>query len=177
MTVDQYRQQCPLNGTRISESEGFVVGECADKPQEYVEFRGGQVVAVMTPPEMYERLAALRCKTAPDPKTCRDGIFQFAAEYESNKAEMGRKNRNAADKENWRRFFDGIGSTGEAMSASSNAMETRRPAQDLSKPMTAVCFSRGERIEGLNKLCLYDCTGSPVVITQSASSMCPMKPN
>lgn len=36
------------------------------------------------------------------------------------------------------------------------------------------CFSKGERVSGMNKLCIYDCLGSAHVVTQNAVSLCPL---
>lgn len=36
------------------------------------------------------------------------------------------------------------------------------------------CFSKGEQVSGMNKICYYDCLGSRAAITQSAVSLCPL---
>jgi hypothetical protein len=37
-----------------------------------------------------------------------------------------------------------------------------------------MCFSRGEQVAGMNKICFYDCLGSGHAVTQSAVSLCPL---
>lgn len=34
------------------------------------------------------------------------------------------------------------------------------------------CYARGEQTSGMNKICYYDCLGSPRAVTQSAVSLC-----
>lgn len=34
------------------------------------------------------------------------------------------------------------------------------------------CYARGEQVSGMNKICYYDCLGSPRAVTQSAVSLC-----
>jgi hypothetical protein len=36
------------------------------------------------------------------------------------------------------------------------------------------CYSQGERVSGMNKICYYDCLGSAYAQTQSAVSLCPL---
>ena len=39
------------------------------------------------------------------------------------------------------------------------------------------CFKSGEQTSGMNKICYYDCLGSTVAITISATSLCPLSIN
>jgi len=36
------------------------------------------------------------------------------------------------------------------------------------------CFSRGERIDGLNKMCFYDCISGRMATTIGAAQLCPI---
>lgn len=39
---------------------------------------------------------------------------------------------------------------------------------------SATCFFTHERSSGMNKICYYDCLGSPAAITVSAVQLCPL---
>jgi len=41
----------------------------------------------------------------------------------------------------------------------------------------AICFYKGERTSGMNKICFYDCLGSAAAITISAVALCPLNIN
>lgn len=71
-------------------------------------------------------------------------------------------------------FSQRLAAAGRALSAASpTAPEPVRSARNLNAPMMrTTCFSKGERVSGMNKLCFYDCLGSAHVVTQSAVSMC-----
>lgn len=43
--------------------------------------------------------------------------------------------------------------------------------------VAAVCFLTGEQASGMNKICYYNCLGSPAAITVSAVQLCPMSIN
>ena len=36
------------------------------------------------------------------------------------------------------------------------------------------CIYTGEQMSGINKICYYDCAGSPAAITVPAYDLCPM---
>ena len=38
----------------------------------------------------------------------------------------------------------------------------------------ATCFKKGEVIDGMNKICFYDCLGSTAAITVGAAQLCPI---
>ena len=40
-----------------------------------------------------------------------------------------------------------------------------------------MCFFKGERTSGMNKICYYDCLGSEAAITISSISLCPLSIN
>jgi|RhiMetdeSRZDD1v2_1073273.scaffolds.fasta_scaffold300780_2 hypothetical protein len=43
------------------------------------------------------------------------------------------------------------------------------------KPIrVAACFSTGEQDAGMNKICYYDCLGSPVAINIESTQLCPL---
>jgi hypothetical protein len=37
-----------------------------------------------------------------------------------------------------------------------------------------MCFKKGERVSGMNKICFYDCMGSAAAITIGAVELCPL---
>lgn len=43
--------------------------------------------------------------------------------------------------------------------------------------VAATCFKTGESTSGMNKICYYDCLGSPAAITISSTSLCPLSIN
>ncbi len=51
------------------------------------------------------------------------------------------------------------------------------PQPYYNSPATMTCFYRNEYSSGFNKVCNYDCLGSPYAITQSSASLCPMNLN
>ena len=40
--------------------------------------------------------------------------------------------------------------------------------------LAMMCFSSGEQISGMNKICYYNCGGSQAAITVSSASLCPL---
>lgn len=42
------------------------------------------------------------------------------------------------------------------------------------EPLAVTCFSRGERVSGMNKICFYDCMGSDVAINVKSYELCPL---
>ncbi len=49
--------------------------------------------------------------------------------------------------------------------------ETKTDTQDQ---LALLCFSTGQEIDGLNKICYYDCAGSRAAITVSSIDLCPI---
>ncbi|MEI8180760.1 hypothetical protein, partial [Aestuariivirga sp.] len=45
------------------------------------------------------------------------------------------------------------------------------PDQDMK--VAVMCFSKGEQLSGMNKICYYDCMGSAAAITIGAAQLCP----
>lgn len=43
--------------------------------------------------------------------------------------------------------------------------------------LAVLCFSTGERISGMNKICYYDCLGSAAAITIKSYALCPLSIN
>lgn len=43
--------------------------------------------------------------------------------------------------------------------------------------VAATCFSTGEQVSGMNKICYYDCLGSAVAITVRSIDLCPLSIN
>ena len=37
-----------------------------------------------------------------------------------------------------------------------------------------LCFKTGERVDGMNKICYYDCAGSAAAITVRSHELCPI---
>lgn len=66
----------------------------------------------------------------------------------------------------------GVASVGAAQldtrSSPANASLRAVPVQ------SATCFFTHERSSGMNKICYYDCLGSPAAITVSAVQLCPL---
>ncbi|BAQ16936.1 hypothetical protein [Methyloceanibacter caenitepidi] len=44
-------------------------------------------------------------------------------------------------------------------------------------PALVMCFFSHEVASGMNKICYYDCLGSPAAITISSVSLCPLNIN
>lgn len=52
---------------------------------------------------------------------------------------------------------------------------SKATGQTEAAPMAGItCFKTGEQTSGMNKICYYDCLGSPAAITISAVSLCPL---
>jgi hypothetical protein len=51
---------------------------------------------------------------------------------------------------------------------------SKAAGQTGASPMTVTCFKTGEQTSGMNKICYYDCLGSPAAITISAVALCPL---
>jgi len=43
--------------------------------------------------------------------------------------------------------------------------------------VAVVCFAKGERVSGMNKICYYDCLGSEAAITIKSYQLCPLQIN
>lgn len=43
--------------------------------------------------------------------------------------------------------------------------------------VAVLCFKTGERVDGMNKICFYDCLGSAAAITIGATQLCPLSIN
>jgi hypothetical protein len=68
-----------------------------------------------------------------------------------------------------------LSGTGAALGGASQAQEpvpTRSP-----RPLTQACFKRSEVASTFNKICYYDCMGSPYAETISSTSLCPLTVN
>jgi len=52
--------------------------------------------------------------------------------------------------------------------------QSPKPAKPAGIQVAVVCFKSGEQVTGMNKICYYDCMGSPVAITLSSVSLCPL---
>ncbi len=57
---------------------------------------------------------------------------------------------------------------------SSTNCVTPKQSTKQNTQVAVTCFSQGERISGMNKICYYDCLGSEVAITISAVALCPL---
>jgi len=163
MTVDQYRMSCPLDGMIISQGEDLVIGECRDKPAEYVEFRAGRVVSVMTEPQMFDRLVEFRCKGQSDFEKCRNVVLQKAAQHAASKAKAGQEAR----KDEWDRTVGSLRFSingGDSSAAESGVM-----------PMSGqICQFIREVPANMNKICYYDCLGTTVAENLSSTALCPL---
>ncbi|TPJ59957.1 hypothetical protein [Mesorhizobium sp. B2-6-1] len=62
-----------------------------------------------------------------------------------------------------------VGSALQGMSEASK----QQPAQQMSAPATHTCYAAGESVDGMNKICFYDCATGRAAATVSAASMCP----
>lgn len=47
-------------------------------------------------------------------------------------------------------------------------------APPIPEASAVMCFHRGERISGMNKICYYDCLGSAYAITIRSTELCPL---
>lgn len=47
-------------------------------------------------------------------------------------------------------------------------------SKDPAVQRVATCFGNGETSSGMNKICYYDCLGSPAAITIPITSLCPL---
>ena len=165
MSVDQYRMTCPLDGMVISQDGDWVIGECRDKPGEYVEFKAGRITGVLTEQQMFERLADFKCRVSSDQTACRNFVLQQAAQHASQKAQDGRKARQAEWQSALSRMEFSINSPPAALAQS----------VDSATPMSGqMCIFSREAPAGMNKICYYDCIGTLVAQNQSAVSLCPL---
>jgi hypothetical protein len=60
--------------------------------------------------------------------------------------------------------------------AATSAGAAPAPSLKSETPMqtAVVCFKKGERTSGMNKICYYDCMGSDTAITIGAVELCPL---
>lgn len=58
------------------------------------------------------------------------------------------------------------------------ATAAEAPRSDLRPFKVALlCFSKGEQVSGMNKICYYDCAGSTVAINVKSFELCPLNLN
>lgn len=50
-------------------------------------------------------------------------------------------------------------------------------APPVEQKVAVMCFSKGEQVSGMNKICYYDCLGSMAAITISSVQLCPLTIN
>lgn len=48
------------------------------------------------------------------------------------------------------------------------------PPQPSTQKVAMTCFSKGEQVSGMNKICYYDCLGSTVAINVNSYELCPL---
>lgn len=48
------------------------------------------------------------------------------------------------------------------------------PPAPAPTPIGVTCFGRGNVASGMNKICYYDCRGSPAAITIGSAEICPL---
>ena len=56
--------------------------------------------------------------------------------------------------------------------AHAEVLTPRKPTR-----LALLCFSKGEQISGMNKICYYDCAGSASAITVKSYELCPLSIN
>lgn len=66
-----------------------------------------------------------------------------------------------------------IGLAALVLASTGSSMPDQAPAPRVA----AVCFSKGEQISGMNKICYYDCLGSLAAITIPSYKLCPLTIN
>lgn len=118
------------------------------------------------------------CATSPevaaleDDATCAGwGAAAGSPDYAACRAALTAK-RSADTARANQRFFAAMGAM-QAVGGNASA-PARSPVSFDAPPIRTTCFSKGERVSGMNKLCVYDCLGSAHVVTQSAVSLCPL---
>lgn len=64
------------------------------------------------------------------------------------------------------------------LQSAAQTLQRSQPAQQSDLPdaggVATTCFSRGEQTSGFNKICYYDCLGSPAAITRASTDLCPL---
>lgn len=76
----------------------------------------------------------------------------------------------AAEKERKRQFNNALGELGRQM------LQPKVYAQPQNETEQKGCHRRGERTQGFNKLCFYDCMKGPYVLNIGATDLCPLHP-
>lgn len=64
-----------------------------------------------------------------------------------------------------------------SFSAPDQSPPTLSVAPHSETKVAVMCFKTGEQTGGMNKICYYDCLGSPAAITVSSVSLCPLSIN
>ena len=54
------------------------------------------------------------------------------------------------------------------------SIEGQSKVPDANSKVAATCFFQYEETGGMNKICYYDCLGSPAAITISSVQLCPL---
>lgn len=61
-----------------------------------------------------------------------------------------------------------------ASASSSSPGGNHQPDNESARTNATMCFAKGERVDGMNKICYYDCLGSDYAITIKAHQLCPL---
>ncbi len=110
-----------------------------------------------------------------DDATCMSwGLFVGSPDYarcrtaltEQRNQQMAAQNKATSER---------IAAFGRAMQGVGSAAPAMTPVQPARA--TTVCFGKGERISGFNKICFYDCLGSAHAETYRSTDLCPLTVN
>lgn len=117
------------------------------------------------------------CATSPEQAALEDdatcaawGAAAGSTDYAACRTALTQKRASDAALAN-QRFFAAMGAM---QAAGRSAAPAQTPNNFNAPPIRTTCFSKGERVSGMNKLCFYDCLGSAHAVTQSAVSLCPL---
>lgn len=165
MTVNQYMASCPYADPSIYYEPEYTAGQCPTKPGEYTIIEASRVIHVFGPDDMGRFLASIRC--APQDTDCLNLEVRKMRERASDQqtllnAAIAQENRNRGAA--LQRFGAGLSAAGASSVGATTPHNASGP----------VCTKSGEYSRGFNKVCQYDCLGSPAAITVGAAELCPL---
>ena len=170
MSYDEYDNSCPYGSPPVFARGEELFGECPTKPGEYVVIKDGVIVRVLDTQQYANEAAARACQSGD--RACEATVYEKVFEY--TRQQKLWLNQAVANENRTRGAA--LQQLGNSISAATAPPQTQTPPSGLVPNRTfQVCFKRGEYAEGLNKICSYDCLGSPAAITIGSSELCPLQ--
>jgi hypothetical protein len=171
MTVADYYEACGMGEPWLETWGPMEIGECSAKPDEYVLFERGRVSTVMSTDDFATELNQF-CQ-ASGVKSCPSNWSQ---QLHKRTAIKGQQRERLIEQFN-QELTSALAAANAAYSAGRQTSQSAYPSQNYYNQNNGVggyCSLIRQEQKGMNKICVYNCTGSIHAVTQSSVSLCPL---